>query len=717
MSQVISSSLLAGGHAVGLAPCEEPRRTLHPAPSPSLPPQCPYYTTEGWGAQALMAPTPCKGPPSRLQPAPQAGAKASRLLQSPDEQASGSLEDLDSYIDLSLESLNQMILELDPTFQLLPPGAGSSRPEPAQSTTSRRKKEEPEAVDIKYIEVTSARSRCHDGPQRCSSSSVTPPIGSPRSGGLLLSRDVPRETRSSSESLIFSGSQGRGHQHPPAPSGASSSHFPPSPGISIPCMGSKASGHHDLGSPLVTSPSSEKGLRGLVPQRSSRVFVLSASPASDVSYVFGSSQSLLHSSISSHQSSSRSLESPASSSSSLHSLGPVSLCTRVSDFQVPSNPTPSMGQPRATYSPPLAKEHASSCPPSIANSMVDIPIVLINGCPEPGSPPTQQITGHQDFIQPGAASSSNPCPATRSHSQTLPDAPLTTSPDGPTKDMQPTMKFVMDTSKYWFKPSITREQAIELLRKEEPGAFVVRDSSSYRGSFGLALKVQEAPAPAQNRSGEDGSDLIRHFLIESSAKGVHLKGADEEPYFGSLSAFVCQHSIMALALPCKLTIPQRELGGGAGASDPSTDGGRASCLKKSAGCQALYLSSVSMETLTGALAVQKAISTTLEREVLPTPTVVHFKVTDQGITLTDVQRKVFFRRHYPLTTLRFCGMDPEQRKWQKYCKPSRIFGFVAKSQTESQENVCHLFAEYDTVQPASQVISLVGALLQDTERM
>lgn len=43
--------------------------------------------------------------------------------------------------------------------------------------------------------------------------------------------------------------------------------------------------------------------------------------------------------------------------------------------------------------------------------------------------------------------------------------------------------------------------AIELLRKEEPGAFIVRDSSSYRGSFGLALKVQEAPTPAQSRPG------------------------------------------------------------------------------------------------------------------------------------------------------------------------------------------------------------------------
>lgn len=40
----------------------------------------------------------------------------------------------------------------------------------------------------------------------------------------------------------------------------------------------------------------------------------------------------------------------------------------------------------------------------------------------------------------------------------------------------------------------------------------------------------------------------------------------------------------------------------------------------------------------------------------------------------------------------------------------RIFGFVAKSQTDS-ENLCHLFAEYDTVQPASLVIDLLCKLL------
>lgn len=144
MSQVMSSPLLSRGHPVSLAPCEEARRALHPTPSPSLPPQCPYYTTEGWGAQALLAPMPCKGPPSRLPQAPPAGGKDSCLL--PGEQSLGALEELDSYVDFSLESLNQMILELDPTFQLLPSGAGGPWAEPTQSTTSRRKKEEPEAL-------------------------------------------------------------------------------------------------------------------------------------------------------------------------------------------------------------------------------------------------------------------------------------------------------------------------------------------------------------------------------------------------------------------------------------------------------------------------------------------------------------------------------------------------------------------------------------------
>lgn len=65
--------------------------------------------------------------------------------------------------------------------------------------------------------------------------------------------------------------------------------------------------------------------------------------------------------------------------------------------------------------------------------------------------------------------------------------------------------------------------AIELLKKEKPGAFVVRDSTSYRGSFGLALKVQEVPAPAQNRSGTCclclRSRPLRHWGVVGPSPG------------------------------------------------------------------------------------------------------------------------------------------------------------------------------------------------------
>lgn len=147
---------------------------------------------------------------------------------------------------------------------------------------------------------------------------------------------------------------------------------------------------------------------------------------------------------------------------------------------------------------------------------------------------------------------------------------------------------------------------------------------------------------------------------------------------------------------------------------------------------------MSTETLVGAPAVQKATSCTLELDPLPTPTLVRLRASEQGVTLTDVQRRwglragqlsalqcsmrsaaqscvatslcsqlravllsvqwvavvqrcwdamgpcvglrsqnprgapcpdavppprrVFFRRHYPLSALRFCGMDPEGRK-------------------------------------------------------
>ena len=67
--------------------------------------------------------------------------------------------------------------------------------------------------------------------------------------------------------------------------------------------------------------------------------------------------------------------------------------------------------------------------------------------------------------------------------------------------------FVKDTSKFWYKPTISREDgsyftsapltrpsAIAILKDKPAGTFVIRDSNSFPGAFGLALKVAQPPA-------------------------------------------------------------------------------------------------------------------------------------------------------------------------------------------------------------------------------
>nr|KAF6470468.1 tensin 3 [Molossus molossus] len=123
------------------------------------------------------------------------------------------------------------------------------------------------------------------------------------------------------------------------------------------------------------------------------------------------------------------------------------------------------------------------------------------------------------------------------------------------------VSFVQDTSKFWYKADISREQAIAMLKDKEPGSFIVRDSHSFRGAYGLAMKVATPPPSVlllNKKAGDLASELVRHFLIECTSKGVRLKGCSNEPYFGSLTALVCQHSITPLALPCKLLIPDRD---------------------------------------------------------------------------------------------------------------------------------------------------------------
>ncbi|MEQ2295481.1 hypothetical protein AMECASPLE_014837 [Ameca splendens] len=125
------------------------------------------------------------------------------------------------------------------------------------------------------------------------------------------------------------------------------------------------------------------------------------------------------------------------------------------------------------------------------------------------------------------------------------------------------VKFVQDSSKFWYKPGISREQAIAALKEREPGTFLIRDSNSFQGAYGLALKVATPPPNANLNSkvSDPLEQLVRHFLIETGPRGVKIKGCQNEPYFGSLSALVYQHSITPISLPCALKIPEKDLVG------------------------------------------------------------------------------------------------------------------------------------------------------------
>uniref|UniRef100_A0A3P8SZT4 SH2 domain-containing protein n=1 Tax=Amphiprion percula TaxID=161767 RepID=A0A3P8SZT4_AMPPE len=246
--------------------------------------------------------------------------------------------------------------------------------------------------------------------------------------------------------------------------------------------------------------------------------------------------------------------------------------------------------------------------------------------------------------------------------------------------------------------------SINLLKDREPGAFIIRDSHSFRGAYGLAMKVACPPPTVQQNKkvGDITNELVRHFLIETSPKGVRLKGCPNEPYFGCLSALVYQHSMTPLALPCKLMIPTKDPNKEAlelaTPTDPVVE-----LLKQGAACNVLYINSVDMESLTGPQAIARAISQTLATNPLPDATTVHYKVSTQGITLTDSQRKIFFRRHYPINTVTYCDIDPQDRK---------LFGFVARKQGSTTDNVSHLFAELDPDQPASAIVSFVSKLMK-----
>ncbi|KAG7273997.1 hypothetical protein CRUP_011179, partial [Coryphaenoides rupestris] len=183
-----------------------------------------------------------------------------------------------------------------------------------------------------------------------------------------------------------------------------------------------------------------------------------------------------------------------------------------------------------------------------------------------------------------------------------------------------------------------------------------------------------SPAPSGSRT---------KVLIETGPRGVKIKGCQNEPYFGSLSALVYQHSITPISLPCTLRIPDKELiGDGQEVQPPSNMSSAADLLKQGAACNVLYLNSVETESLTGPQASP--------RHGRPPWAGSH------GPSARGPVQRVFFRRHYPVNSVTYSSIDPKDRS-------------VA-------ENVCHLFAELDPEQPASAIVNFINKVMLPQSR-
>lgn len=102
----------------------------------------------------------------------------------------------------------------------------------------------------------------------------------------------------------------------------------------------------------------------------------------------------------------------------------------------------------------------------------------------------------------------------------------------------------------WFQAGIPREISLEVLSRQNPGAFLVRQSSTKPGCFALSLRV---PPPAPK---------VAHYLILRTPRGYKIKGFTKE--FSSLRALITHHSVMPELLPVPLALP-RPTNMGAGA--------------------------------------------------------------------------------------------------------------------------------------------------------
>ncbi|KAG5454246.1 Tensin-4 [Clonorchis sinensis] len=320
------------------------------------------------------------------------------------------------------------------------------------------------------------------------------------------------------------------------------------------------------------------------------------------------------------------------------------------------------------------------------------------------------------------------------------------------------IKAVRNTSVLWFFPNMQTAETKHLLENQPSGSFIVRNNGSEADSYKLSFK--------------SAGGVIQRIILDRTHNGFLIRGVREPQYYPSLlhvvATFCCQISV----LPCLLRLPgYRPYRHGLHTENPevfengynSVDGyegysglrrsgskrrsGRRNhpsdwipasvtptamlsrsgssrrsrksahffssahaLLPQGAACNLLYLGQFSVGTQSAGYAIKMCVDHVLGRSQLNAdPTVIEFRVNENGITMTDLSQRKFSQRHYPTDFLQFIGVDPLKRKWKTedqngMTKEVDIFGFVSCNPFLTPgNNQCHLLSEYDDNERASVI--------------
>lgn len=275
------------------------------------------------------------------------------------------------------------------------------------------------------------------------------------------------------------------------------------------------------------------------------------------------------------------------------------------------------------------------------------------------------------------------------------------------------------SEKFWYKPKMSRDRAIQLLKNATPGDFIVRDSKSYQGSYGLCVRVERHQVPRSvldslPPNSDESCQLVRHFLIEGSQKGVKVAGSDREPNFASLAALIHQHCHTPLSLPIKLNIPQYDI--------TTTDPNNKSTNKQNnhnnidqISTTLYYLHETDTEMLTGEAAIERCYEV-YKSSSNSSGCSIHVKATSEGLLLTDSKLTKFFRKHYSSDSISYCGYYNGQstEQWtNQNASPEKIIGIVAK---KSASNTCVLL-KTDQIKISDSLIKYLSMIIQKNSLM